>query len=140
MNGLAGRGRSGRGQAPRVVGQPAVEFRSVWPGGLMLLSRRLLLVGVASCLGSAAQAADSGVKPLGVFPLALGGSAASRDASPKAFLWCQGASLVGVVVADTKSVDCSAAKQKRSAPRALVLRDGRCEAGGGAVSFGLLVS
>lgn len=106
----------------------------------MLLSRRLLLVGIVSCLGSVLEAAEESVEPLGVFPFALPGSAASRDVQPKAFLWCQGANLLGVVVPDTKSIDCRAAGQKRVAPQALLLRDGRCEAGGTAVSFGLLVS
>jgi hypothetical protein len=106
----------------------------------MLLSRRLLFVGIAGCLASLSDAADQGIKPLGVFPFALAGPAANRDAAPRAFLWCQGASLVGFVVPDAKSAECSAAGQKHSAPRALVLRDGRCEAGGTAVSFGLLVS
>lgn len=107
----------------------------------MLLSRRLLLVGIVSCLGSVSEAAAQSVRPLGAFPFALPGSAAGRDAQPKALLWCQGATLVGVVVPETKSIDCTAAGQKkRAAPRALLLRDGRCEAGGSGVSFGLLVS
>jgi hypothetical protein len=106
----------------------------------MLLSRRLLLVGMVGCLGSVSGAAEQSVKPLGVFPFALPGSAASRDAQPKAFLWCQGATLVGVVVPEAKSVDCTVSGHKRAAPRALLVRDGRCEAGGTAVSFGFLVS
>jgi hypothetical protein len=109
-------------------------------GELMLLSRPLLLVGMLSCLASVSGAAEQSLKPLGVFPFAIPGSAASRDAQPRAFLWCQGATLVGVVVPDTKSVDCTVAGQKRAAPRALLLRDGRCEALGTAVSFGLLMS
>ena len=104
----------------------------------MLLSRRLLLVGVVSCLGSVSETADQSVKPLGVFPFALPGTTASRDVQPKALLWCQGANLVGVLVPETKNVDCTAGP-KRSAPRALLLRDGRCDAAG-VVSFGLLVS
>ena len=107
---------------------------------MMLLARRLVLVGIVSCLGSLSEAAEQTVKPLGAFPFAIPGSAGSRDVQPKALLWCQGASLVGVVVPDAKAVDCGAGGQKRSAPRALLLRDGRCEAGGPAVSFGLLVS
>jgi hypothetical protein len=102
--------------------------------------RRLVLVCVVSWLGSPSEAAEQAVKPIGVFPLVLPGSAANREAAPKAHLWCQSAGLVGVLVPDTKPVDCSASGQKRSAPRALLLRDGRCDAEGGAVSFGLLVS
>ena len=105
---------------------------------VMSPTRRLLLVGVVSGLSSLSEAADQAVKPLGVFPFALPGPA-SREA-PKAHLWCQGAGLVGVLVPETKAVDCSASGQKRSAPRALLLRDGRCEGEGSAVSFGLLVS
>jgi hypothetical protein len=106
----------------------------------LMFSRRLLLVGMVSCLFSVSEAAEQSVKPLGVFPFVLPGLAASRDAQPKAFLWCQGATLLGVVVPETKNVDCNVAGQKRAAPRALLLRDGRCETGGTAVSFGLLVS
>lgn len=105
----------------------------------MFLSRRLLLVGVVSCLASVSETADQSVKPLGVFPFALPGTTAGRDVQSKALLWCQGANLVGVLVPDTKGIDCSAAGQKRTAPRALLLRDGRCDALG-VVSFGLLVS
>ena len=106
---------------------------------VMSSTRRCLLVGVVSSLGSLSEAADQAVKPLGVFPFALPGPAASRDA-PKAHLGCLGAGLVGVLVPEAKAVDCSASGQKRTAPRALLLRDGRCEGEGSAVSFGLLVS
>jgi hypothetical protein len=109
-------------------------------GELMWSSRRLLLVAIVGLLGSGSEAAEQGVKPLGAFPFVLPGSTATRDAQPKALLWCQGANLLGVVVPEAKSIDCGASGQKRSAPRALLLRDGRCDAGGGAVSFGLLVS
>jgi hypothetical protein len=57
-----------------------------------------------------------------------------------ALLWCQGSKLVGVVVPDEKLNDCGSGSQKRSAARALLVRDGRCEGDGTSVSFGFLVS
>jgi hypothetical protein len=105
---------------------------------LTLLSRRLLLVALAGCAGSWVEAAEQSVKPLGTFPFALPGSTPSPDGQPRAILWCRGNGLVGVLAPETKAVDCSAAGQKRSAPRAFLLRDGRCDAEGGALSFGFL--
>jgi hypothetical protein len=104
---------------------------------LMLLSR-LLLVALVGC-GSLSEGAEQAVKPLGAFPFALPGSTPSPGGQPRAMLWCRGSSLVGVLVPDTNAIDCTAGGQKRSAPRAILVRDGRCDAEGGALSFGFLV-
>jgi hypothetical protein len=102
--------------------------------------RTLVLVGMASCLALVTVASGTGVKPIGAYPFALPGVLASPGSNPRALLWCQEGSLLGVVVLDEKSSDCVAAAQKRAAPKALLLRDGRCEAEGASVSFGFLVS
>jgi hypothetical protein len=98
----------------------------------------VVLIGGAGWLASVPVASEPNVKPVGVYPFLLPGLSASPEATPKALLWCQGVNLMGIVVPDEKSNDCGTASQKR--PRAFVLRDGRCGAEGGAVSFGFLVS
>lgn len=95
----------------------------------------LVLAGIAGGLGSVSAATDPGVRAVGVYPITLPGLS-GPEASPKALLWCRGTDLVGVVVPDDKGNGCSS--PKRSAPGAMLLRDGRCDAGG-VVSFGFLV-
>jgi hypothetical protein len=102
--------------------------------------RTTVLVGLACCLGPVSKASEPGVRPAGVFAFSLPGLSASPAAKAKALLWCQGSNLVGVLVPDARSQDCSSASQRRSAPSALLLRDGRCESGGSTVSFGLLAA
>jgi len=102
--------------------------------------RMLVLIGLTGCFDSVSAAAESSVKPAGVYPFSLPGEPANPEAKSKALLWCRGANLVGVVVPDEKSSDCGTPSQKRMAPRALLLRDGRCEADGSSVSFGFLES
>jgi hypothetical protein len=102
--------------------------------------RLLVLLGLAGSVGSASAATDSTAKPVGVYPLSLQGFSVSGGPQPKAHLWCQGVNLLGFVVPDEKSTECGTAAHKGSAPRALPLRDGRCEGDGSAVSFGFLES
>lgn len=100
----------------------------------------LVLAGVAGGLGSVSAATDPGVRPVGVYPIVLPGLTAGPEVRPKALLWCRGADLLGVVVPDDTGNGCGNSSPKRVAPGAVLLRDGRCEAGGGTVSFGFLVS
>jgi len=83
-------------------------------------------------------ASGAGVAAAGAYSLALPGFSAGPASPPKALLWCHGEGLLGVVVPDEKGRDCGPASERR--PRAVLLRDGRCGAEGGAVSFGFLVS
>lgn len=106
----------------------------------MMPWRALVLFGVTAVLPSASAASEPGVKPVGVFPLLLPGDSVGPDARPKAMLWCQGGTLMGVVVPDERSNDCGTASPKRLAPTAFLVRDGRCESDGAKVSFGFLVS
>jgi len=106
----------------------------------MMSKRRIVFLGIACCLGSIAAAAELTVKPVGVYPFQTPELLAKPDGQPKAMLWCQGTNLIGVVVPEDKRTDCGAGSQKRSAPSAILLRDGRCESEGGTVSFGFLVS
>ena len=99
----------------------------------------LVLVLVGSGLGSAAQAAEPNVRPLGAYPFLLPGLTASPDAQPKLLLWCHGVKLVGVVVPPEGQGRSAAAAQHRPAPAAFLLRDGRCAPDGSRVSFGFLV-
>jgi hypothetical protein len=105
----------------------------------MVSWRLLVLVGIASGLGSVSTAAESSVKPMGVYALSLPGFS-SPDAKPKAQLWCQGNTLLGFVVPEDKNTECGTPAHKGPAPRALLLRDGRCDADGGPASFGFLES
>lgn len=105
----------------------------------MMCWRNLVLIGLAGCIAAVSAASEPAVKPVGTYPFVLPGFSVSPDAKPKALLWCRGVSLMGVVVPDEKSSDCGTASQKRSAPRAFLLRDGRCETDGSTVSFGFLV-
>jgi hypothetical protein len=102
--------------------------------------RTLVLIGIAGCLASVSAASEPSVKPVGVYPFLLPGFSVGPDAKSKALLWCQGLNLMGVVVPDEKSNNCGTASQKRFAPRAFLLRDGRCEPDGSILSFGFLVS
>lgn len=104
--------------------------------------RMLVLVGAAGCLCQVrgAAAAEPGLTPVGSYSFLLPGFQTGPDARPKAALWCHGADLLGVVVLDGKTADCGTASQKKSAPRAFLLRDGRCSSDGHAVSFGFLVA
>ena len=102
--------------------------------------RTLALVGLTCCLGSVSSASDPTVKPAGVYAFSLTGLSASPESKAKALLWCQGSSLVGVVVPDGQSKNCGAGSHRRSVPSALLLRDGRCESDGSTVSFGLLAA
>ena len=105
--------------------------------GLMVSLLVLVLTGTG--LGSAAQAAELSVRPLGAYPFLLPGLPSTLDAKPKALLWCHGVKLVGVVVPGEGRDGSGIAAQNRPAPTALVLRDGRCEPDGGGVSFGFLL-
>jgi hypothetical protein len=102
--------------------------------------RTLAFIGMCCGLASSLSAAEPGVRPVGVFPFLVPGLSAGPSARPVALLWCQGSRLVGVVVPDEKLNDCGSGSAKRSAARALLVRDGRCEADGGSVAFGFLVS
>jgi hypothetical protein len=108
-----------------MTGQRAVVLAVTLTAGAALVSPEPLASG-------------AGVAAAGAYSLALPGFSAGPAPPPKALLWCQGESLLGVVVPDEKSRDCGPASQRR--PRAVLLRDGRCGADGGAVSFGFLVS
>jgi hypothetical protein len=103
-------------------------------------TRTLGFMIACSGLTSLLTAAEPGISPVGVFPFLVPGLSAGPSAKPEALLWCQGSKLLGVVVPDDKLKDCGSGSQKRSAPRALLVRDGRCDAEGSAVSFGFLVS
>jgi hypothetical protein len=108
----------------------------------MKILRTLALIGVCSSLVPLLTAAEPGVKPAGAFALSVPGLSSAPSAKSNALLWCQGPNLVGVVVLDDKPADCGtgSGSQKRSAPKALLVRDGRCEADGSSVSFGFLLS
>jgi len=106
----------------------------------MNVPRTLVLIGTCSGLASLAAATEPGVKPAGAFSLSVPGLSSGPTAKTTALLWCQGPNLVGVIVPDDKPADCVNGSQKRSAPRALLVRDGRCEADGSSVSFGFLLS
>jgi hypothetical protein len=107
---------------------------------VMMSWRVLVITGIAGCLASVPAASEPGVKPVGVYPFLLPGLVGSPDATPKALLWCQGGNLMGVVVPDEKTAECGSTPQKRPAPSAFLLRDGRCEPDGSTISFGFLVS
>ncbi len=105
------------------------------------MSRRfIVLIGLAGSLASVSvpALAEQGVAPAGVFPIVLPGQSATPGSPPKAHVWCQGATLLGVVVPSEKLDTCDGSAQKR--PSAVLLRDGRCEANGTSVSFGFLLS
>ena len=100
----------------------------------------LVIALVAVAIGAVVQAAEPGVKPLGAYPFLLPGLTGSRDSQPRVLLWCHGVKLMGAVVPEKGRDDApGVTHQNRPALTALLLRDGRCEAGGGAVSFGFLV-
>ncbi len=97
----------------------------------------LLLLG--SGLVAAEDAAGPGVKALGVYPLLLPGLQAVPAGRPRVYLWCHGVKLLGVMVPDEPQQKAAASAQPRSLPSAVLLRDGRCETDGDALSFGFLV-
>ncbi len=101
----------------------------------------LMLVLISGWLGSAMQTAVPNVKPAGTYPFLLPGLPGSSEAEPKVMLWCDGITLVGVLVPEEEPQSEDTASQSGSvpAPTALLLRDGRCEPEGGRVSFGFLV-
>jgi hypothetical protein len=103
-----------------------------------MYSRMLCLIGLAGGMALVSTAAEQGVKPVGAFPFVLPGQSATPGSPPRAHLWCQGVNLLGVVVTDEKANSCDRTAPKR--PTALLLRDGRCEPDGSALSFGFLVS
>ena len=133
-------GRAGFSRPGVSVGRTWDRVREPGARGKMMSWRILVLIGAASCVGTVSAASDPSVKPVGTYPFVLPGLSVSPDAKPKALLWCQGVNLMGVVVPDEKSSECGTPSQKRSAPRAFLLRDGRCETAGSTVSFGFLVS
>ncbi len=98
----------------------------------------LLLMGAS--LVPAEAAVGPGVKAMGVYPLLLPGLQAVPAGRPKVRIWCQGAKLLGVMVPDESQQRAATTPQGKSLlPSALLLRDGRCEAEGGGVSFGFLL-
>ena len=97
----------------------------------------VVLMGVSLVPGD--QAATPGVKALGVYPLSLPGLQAVPAGRPRVLLWCSGVKLLGVMVPDESSQKAGTVAESRSLPSAILLRDGRCEADGGGVSFGFLV-
>jgi hypothetical protein len=97
-----------------------------------------VLVLAGSSLVPAEQAPGSGVKAIGVYSLGLPGLQAIPAGRPRVRLWCHGGKLLGVMVPDEALQKPATTAQGRSLPSALLLRDGRCESGGG-VSFGFLV-
>jgi len=94
---------------------------------------------IACCAMPVSWSAAADVKPIGAFPFALSGLSVDVGSEPRVLLWCQGPTLLGVVVPDDGKVECGAS-QKRVLPRAFLLRDGRCEADGSGVSFGFVVT
>lgn len=105
----------------------------------MVILRPLALICAWGGVASLVTAAEPGVRGAGAFPFLVPGLSAGPSAKPVALLWCQAGKLLGVIVPDDKLNDCGSGSQKRSAPRALLVRDGRCEADGTSVSFGFLV-
>jgi hypothetical protein len=97
------------------------------------------LVLAGSNLVPAEQAAGSGVKALGVYPLLVPGLQAVPAGRPKLRLWCNGAKLLGVMVPEESQQKVVTTAQERSLPSAILLRDGRCDADSGGVSFGFLL-
>ena len=87
-----------------------------------------------------ANGAGAEVRPVGAFSLPLAGLSVDVGARPRVLMWCQGLSLLGVVLPDDGKVVCGSGSQKRQLPRAFGVRDGRCEADGRTISFGFLVS
>ncbi len=102
------------------------------------LGRAAIASVTVAGIASAVEAAE--VKARGVFHFPMAGLSVDVGPNPRVLLWCQGTTLLGVVVLDDGRAQCGAAVQKRELPRALVLRDGRCEADGRGVSFGFLVA
>jgi hypothetical protein len=103
------------------------------------MSRRVLaVICLAGSFVPGSESAEQGVRAAGVFSFVLPGQSAAAGSPPKAHLWCQGASLVGIVVPSDKAESCDGGAQKR--PAAVLLRDGRCEADGTTISFGFLLS
>ena len=98
-----------------------------------------VLVLMSASLVPAEQAAGPGVKAIGVYPLLLPGLQALPAGRPKVSLWCQGTKLLGIMVPDETQQKAATAAQGRSLPSAVLLRNGRCESDGSAVSFGFLL-
>jgi len=98
-----------------------------------------VLLLMSSGFVPAEQATGPGVKAIGVYPLLLPGLQAIPAGRPKVYLWCHGVKLLGVMVPDETQQKAVTTAQGRSLPSAVLLRNGRCESGGGGVSFGFLV-
>lgn len=98
-----------------------------------------VLVLMSSSIVPAEQAAGPGVKAIGIYPLVLPGLQAVPAGRPRVHLWCHGVKLLGVMVPDESQQKSVASGQGRLLAPALLLRNGRCEADGGGVSFGFLV-
>jgi hypothetical protein len=98
-----------------------------------------VLVLVGSNLVPAEQATGSGVKAVGVYPLLVPGLQAVPAGRPKLRLWCNGQRLLGVMAPEESQQKAVTASQERSLPSAVLLRDGRCDADSGSVSFGFLL-
>jgi hypothetical protein len=101
------------------------------------MTRLAVLVLTGASVLAADQAAQPGVKAIGVYPLFLPGLQAGPAGKPRVLLWCSGAKLLGVMVPG--ELGQKAAGQGRSLPSGILLRDGRCEADGSGISFGFLV-
>jgi len=99
-----------------------------------------LMAGVLLAVAPPAKGAGGEVRPLGAFSLPLAGLSIEVGAKPRVLLWCQGLSLLGVVLPDDAKVECGSSSPRRQLARAFVARDGRCEADGRTISFGFLVS
>jgi hypothetical protein len=97
----------------------------------------LALMGAS--LSPADQAATPGVKAVGIYPLFLPGLQAVPAGRPRVLLWCSGVKLLGLMVPGESRQNTGTGAQSRSLPSAILLRDGRCEADGGGVSFGFLL-
>jgi hypothetical protein len=97
----------------------------------------LALVGAS--LVPAEHAAGPGVKGMGVYPLLVPGLQAVPAGRPKLRLWCNGAKLHGVMVPEELQQKVVTTAQDRSLASAVLLRDGRCDADSGGISFGFLL-
>ena len=96
--------------------------------------------GAAVAVATVSTTLAADVKPVGAFQFPLSGLSVDVGEKPHVLLWCQGLTLLGVVVPDDRTADCGTPPQRRVLPRAFLLRDGRCEADGSSISFGFIVS
>src|SRR5262245_16043292 len=109
-------------------------------GGRMTKAMAGAVAGVLLAVAPSARGASGEVRSVGTYSFPLSGLSIDVGVRPRVLLWCQGISLLGVVLPDDANVECGSASQKRQLPRAFGLRDGRCEADGRTISFGFLVS